>query len=613
MYEEDRDNRKDYSEAGYQNRDDEHMEYRNNTVQGAERQEVRGSQNSVQENSQESSASAWQSAAQDNSQNGSAGAWQSAAQGSSQSSSTGAWQSAPQGSSQSGSAGAWQSAPQDSSQSGNANAWQSAPQGSSQSGSADAWQSAPQSSGQASGQNQDFAWGAQHAAQESTQQADAQAQTHHTTGGWAPRRPEFHHNAHQKPEHAKRSGHGMAKKVAAVTAAAVLFGTVAGGTMFAVDTMGEYLKGQYTTIGQTETQAQVKVAESDSGDGSTTAGAPVTSAIQTDVSSIVEKAMPSVVAINNTMVMQQQTWFGPSQTVEVPSSGSGIIVGQNDEELLIVTNNHVVEDSKELTVTFIDNQQVAAAIKGTDSETDLAVIAIPLKDIPSDTMSQIKVATLGDSDALKVGQGVVAIGNALGYGQSVTVGYVSALNREVKAEDQTTRTLLQTDAAINPGNSGGALLNMKGEVIGINAAKYSSTEVEGMGYAIPISQAQDIINELMNKKTRVAVDEAQQGYLGIQGQNIDETAASMYGMPRGIYVYKIVEGSAASKSDLHEKDIITKFDGQTVRTMADLKDMLTYYKGGDTVNLTVQSLENGQYTERTVQITLGTKPVGETN
>ena len=405
----------------------------------------------------------------------------------------------------------------------------------------------------------------------------------------------------------------MAGKIAGVTAAAVLFGTVAGGTMFAVDTAGEYLKGQYTTIGQTETQAQVKVAQSDEEDSSTTAGAPVTSAIQTDVSSIVEKAMPSVVAINNTMVMQQQTWFGPSQTVEVPSSGSGIIVGQNDEELLIVTNNHVVEDSKELTVTFIDNSQVSAAIKGTDSETDLAVIAIPLKDIPSDTMSQIKVATLGDSDALKVGQGVIAIGNALGYGQSVTVGYVSALNREVKAEDQTSRTLLQTDAAINPGNSGGALLNMKGEVIGINAAKYSSTEVEGMGYAIPISQAQDIINELMNKKTRVAVDEADQGYLGIQGQNIDETAASMYGMPRGIYVYKIVEDSAASKSDLREKDIITKFDGQTVRTMADLKDMLTYYKGGDTVNLTVQSLEDGQYVERTVQITLGTKPADEIN
>ena len=421
--------------------------------------------------------------------------------------------------------------------------------------------------------------------------------------------------SHIPPEPQKRAPkkHSVAAKVAGVTAAALLFGTVAGGTMFAVNTVGEYVKGQYGPQ-QTETEVGVTVGQAETqSPAGVPAGAAVTPAIQTDVSTIVEKAMPSVVAINNTMLMQQQTWFGPSQTVEVPSSGSGIIVGQNDEELLVVTNNHVVEDSKELTVTFIDNGQVKAAIKGTDSDSDLAVIAIKLADIPSDTMSQIKVATLGDSDSLKVGQGVIAIGNALGYGQSVTVGYVSALNREVRAEDSISRNLLQTDAAINPGNSGGALLNMRGEVIGINAAKYSSTTVEGMGYAIPISQAQDIINELMNKKTRVAVDENRQGYLGIQGQNIDETAASMYGMPRGIYVYKIVEDSAASRSDLREKDIITKFDGQTVRTMADLKDMLTYYEGGDTVDMTVQSLENGQYVERTVSITLGKKPAGETN
>lgn len=410
----------------------------------------------------------------------------------------------------------------------------------------------------------------------------------------------------------KKKG-SMAVKVAGVTAAALLFGTVAGGTMFAVNTVGELVKGRYTTESTSE-PVTVAQAESSGNTGSGgNGGVPVTAAIQTDVSAIVEKAMPSVVAINNTMLLQHQTWFGPSQTIEVPSSGSGIIVGQNDEELLIVTNNHVVEDSRELTVTFIDNEPVTAAIKGTDSDSDLAVIAVKLSDIPAETMSRIKVAVMGDSDALKVGQGVIAIGNALGYGQSVTVGYVSALDREVHAEDDTTRHLLQTDAAINPGNSGGALLNMNGEVIGINAAKYSSTEVEGMGYAIPISQAQDIINELMNKKTRVAVDERKQGYLGIQGQNIDETAAAMYGMPRGIYVYKITEDSAASRSTLREKDIITKFDGQTVRTMEDLKEMLTYYEGGDTVNLTVQSLENGEYVERTVEITLGTKPAAETN
>ena len=217
--------------------------------------------------------------------------------------------------------------------------------------------------------------------------------------------------------------------------------------------------------------------------------------------------MPSVVAITNTMVLEQRTWFGSSQRYEVPSSGSGIIVGQNDDELLIVTNNHVVEDSKELTVTFIDESSVAAAIKGTDSENDLAVIAVPLSSIESETMGQIKIATLGDSDSLKVGEGVIAIGNALGYGQSVTVGYVSAKDREVRAQDSTSRNLLQTDAAINPGNSGGALLNMRGEVVGINAAKYSSTEVEGMGYAIPVSKVQDIISDLMNRKTRVEIEE----------------------------------------------------------------------------------------------------------
>ncbi len=390
----------------------------------------------------------------------------------------------------------------------------------------------------------------------------------------------------------------MAASGAKLAASALVFGIIAGATMFGVNTAAEGLKSRYSPQAEeAETTVAVTKAEVP-----TVLAAPT---IQTDVSDIVESAMPSVVAINNTMVMQQQTWFGFSQEVEAPSSGSGIIVGKNDDELLIVTNNHVVEASKDMTVTFIDQSQVAAAIKGTDVENDLAVIAVSLKDIPAETMSQIKVATMGDSDALKVGQGVIAIGNALGYGQSVTVGYVSALDREVKTDDSTTRNLLQTDAAINPGNSGGALLNMHGEVIGINAAKYSSTYVEGMGYAIPISKAQDIINELMNKHTRVLVEESEQGYLGIQGNNIDENAAAMYGMPRGIYVFKIMDGSAAADSDLREKDIITKFDGQSVRTMADLKEMLNYYAAGTTVDLTVQSLQDGEYVERIVGITLG--------
>ena len=330
-----------------------------------------------------------------------------------------------------------------------------------------------------------------------------------------------------------------------------------------------------------------------------------------DVSGIVEKAMPSVVAINNTMLYESQTWFGPTQTYEVPSAGSGIIVGQNDDELLIVTNNHVVENSADLSVVFIDNESVPAAVKGTDVENDLAVIAVALDDIPADTMSQIAVATLGNSDDLKVGQGVIAIGNALGYGQSVTVGYVSALDREVKTEDNVVHNLLQTDAAINPGNSGGALLNMKGEVIGINSAKYSSTEVEGMGYAIPISKVQDIIDTLMTRKTRVEVEEDQRGYLGIMGRDIDEQMSQALGMPRGIYVVEILEDGAAANSDLHTKDIITKFDGQSILGMEDLQNMLTYYEAGTTVTLTVQSLDNGQYVERQVDITLGSQ--SETN
>lgn len=423
-------------------------------------------------------------------------------------------------------------------------------------------------------------------------------------------RMDMGHIPPEPPQHPKKK-RPLASRIAGISAAALLFGTIAGGTMFGVNSVGEYLSGRSTPqIAETQPQQSVAAAETQSG---APAGISASNAIQLDVSEIVEQAMPSVVAITNTMLYQQQTWFGPSQPVEVPSSGSGIIIGQNDDELLIVTNNHVVADSKELSVTFIDNSQVPAAIKGTDSESDLAVIAVPLNEIQADTMTQIKVAVLGDSDALKVGQGVIAIGNALGYGQSVTVGYIGALDREVRAEDQTVRNLLQTDAAINPGNSGGALLNMNGEVIGINAAKYSSTEVEGMGYAIPINKAQDIMSELMTLKTRVAVEEKNQGYMGIQTQNIDESAAAMFGMPKGIYVYKIVEGGAAANSDLREKDIITKFDGQTVRTMADLKVLLTYYAGGDKVTLTVQSLEDGQYVERKVEVTLGFKPEAETN
>lgn len=410
-------------------------------------------------------------------------------------------------------------------------------------------------------------------------------------------------NGNGNSHHASKK-HSYAKTTALVTAAALLFGVVSGGTMYGVNraanTLLPYQSSQLNasseTIGQT---TQIPAANT-----STTSSNGV---VIEDVSAIVDATLPSVVSITNTQVYQSNTWFGQSQTYEVPSSGSGIIVGQNDSELLIVTNNHVVSDSEGLTVTFADESTADAAIKGTDSEADLAVIAVPLDKVSADTKDKIKAATLGDSDSLKMGQGVIAIGNALGLGQSVTVGHVSALNREIKVDDAT-KTVIQTDAAINPGNSGGALLNSKGEVIGINEAKYADTSVEGVGYAIPISKAKDIIDDLMTRTTKIAVSESEQGYLGIQLQNIDESMAKMYGMPQGVYVYKIMEDSAAAGSDLHEKDIITKLDGEKISNYADLAKLLTYYKSGDTVTLTVQSLVNGSYQEREVQLTLKQRP-----
>lgn len=418
--------------------------------------------------------------------------------------------------------------------------------------------------------------------------------------GQAPQDNRSNNGGHRQPK--KKS---YVKTTALVTAAALLFGVVSGGTMFGVNRAAELLFPQPEETAPVSLSTTQTVAPAQS-----TSAADSNGVIIEDVSPIVEAAMPSVVAITNTMLYQNNTWFGATQTYEVPSSGSGIIVGQNDTELLIVTNNHVIEDSTSLQVTFIDESTVDAAVKGTDSESDLAVIAVPLDSISADTKSRIKAATMGDSDSLKMGQGVIAIGNALGLGQSVTVGHVSALNREIKV-DGLTKTVIQTDAAINPGNSGGALLNAQGELIGINEAKYASTDVEGVGYAIPISLVKDTIENLMNKTTKVELPEEEQGYLGIQIQNINSATSQMYGMPEGVYVYKITENSAAANSDLREKDIITKFDGETVHSYADLTELLTYYKAGSTVTLTVQRLENGEYTEKEVEITLMNRPVDE--
>ena len=409
-----------------------------------------------------------------------------------------------------------------------------------------------------------------------------------------------------KPERREKRKGGAAKKVAAVTAAAVLFGVVAGGVMTGVNLVGNHLLGLYlpqqSTAAETEEAAEETTAAPQVKQQTQAAVAPVSST--TDVSAIAEAAMPSVVAINDTMTVEQRNWFGMPQTYQATSSGSGIIVAQSDTELLIATNNHVVSGATDLEVTFVDDNSVAAAIKGTDSATDLAIIAVQLSDIPTDTMSKIQVASLGDSDQLKVGQQVVAIGNALGYGQSVTVGYISAMDRKITDENGVEHTYLQTDAAINPGNSGGALLDLNGNVIGINAAKTASTEVEGMGFAIPISDARDILDNLMTKQTRIAVDKDAQGYLGIRVTNIDAATSQAYGMPIGVYVYQIMDGGAAANSDLKEKDIITKFDGQSITTAEELTDMLTYYESGSQVTLTVQTLVNGAYIEHEVSVTL---------
>ena len=406
------------------------------------------------------------------------------------------------------------------------------------------------------------------------------------------------------------------KKTAWIVLSAVLFGTVAGTVMTGVQIASSGMVSQFFAIVSSDEKLPEQGEEllPEPFPGGNIPGilpeAPAVPAPATDVSQVVEEAMPAVVAVASTAVYQTPDfgfgWFfgGGSQSYEVPSSGSGIIIGENNTELLIVTNNHVVQDTVSLKITFVDDTAVDAVIKGTDTDTDLAVISVPLDQIPQETKEKIAVARLGDSDGLKVGQGVIAIGNALGYGQSVTVGYVSALNREIKTSDGNTRVLLQTDAAINPGNSGGALLNMKGEVIGINAAKYSSTEVEGIGYAIPVSGVQEILDELMNRKTRSEVAEEKRGYLGIQGTTVDEDAAAAFGMPKGVYVYKILKDGAAADSQLREKDIITKLDGMTVKSMQELQKFLKGYETGETIELLVQRQEDGQYKEIQIPVTL---------
>lgn len=406
----------------------------------------------------------------------------------------------------------------------------------------------------------------------------------------------------QEPKKRKRKNK-LAKKITSIVLSGMLFGGIAGGVFTGV----VHMTGA-ASAASTQTTQEISSTPVTLQTATTTSNGSVDSQ-SLDVSDIVETAMPSIVAITNKSVQEVQSYFSMfgrssgTQQQEVESQGSGIIIGQNDEELLIVTNNHVIEDAQTISACFIDDQAYEAVVKGTDADNDLAVIAVKLADISEDTMNQIKVIQVGDSDALKVGEQVVAIGNALGYGQSVTTGIVSALDRQVDGSESESG-FIQTDAAINPGNSGGALLNMNGELIGINSAKLASTEIEGMGYAIPLSTASPILEDLMNRETRTQVSADQAASLGISGQTVDSAISEAYGIPEGIYIGQVQEGSAAANAGLRKGCVITKFDGTSVSTIDELKQLLTYYAAGETVQITVSIANQGAYVEQEVSVTL---------
>ena len=390
------------------------------------------------------------------------------------------------------------------------------------------------------------------------------------------------------------------KKGSKFVATALAFGVLASTAFQGSNYL--YNKANGGTVTATD-KAELNIASAVSSSSTDAAGTDTDSSAS--VSAIAEAAMPSLVAITNKSVQEMQSMFGQTQAYESESSGSGIIIGKTDTELLMVTNNHVVSGAQDLSVGFVDESVAEAAVKGTDADHDIAVIAVKLSDLSEDTLSAIKVIEIGSSSNLEVGEQVVAIGNALGYGQSVTTGIVSALNREVTI-DNTANTLIQTDAAINPGNSGGALLNMSGQLVGINSAKYSDTSVEGMGYAIPVDDVVDIIENLMNRQVRTEkAAEGERGFLGISGQDVTSEVSQAYDMPKGVYITSVETGSAAEQVGLQKGDIITKFDGTSVSALADLKEQLAYYKTGEQVEITYSTRENGQYAEKTATVTLG--------
>jgi serine protease Do len=409
----------------------------------------------------------------------------------------------------------------------------------------------------------------------------------------------------------KTKSHPILKRACSMVASGVAFGLAASLVFIGVVKMSGVGKTVASVSEETEVVDEAVSSEQETTiQESSNKTIPATNVSQTQsaasISDIVEMCMPSIVSITNTSVEELRSMFGTRQ-YETTSAGSGIIIGQNEEELLIATNNHVVSGSEELSVCFDDDEDkvVEAKVKGTDANNDLAIIAVKMDDLSDDIKSSISIATLGNSDELNVGDQVIAIGNALGYGQSVTTGIVSAKDREVTI-DNVTAKLIQTDAAINPGNSGGALLNMNGEVIGINSSKFASTQVEGMGYAIPISTAQPILENLMSRETRDIVNEDEQGYLGISCQNVSEEISEMYNIPQGVYVLSTDEDGAAAQAGIQKGDIITTFDGISISDYNDLKDTLQYYQAGENVKLIIQRAgSNGGYQQMEIEITLG--------
>lgn len=406
------------------------------------------------------------------------------------------------------------------------------------------------------------------------------------------------------------------KKIIGVILSALLFGLVAGGMMVGVNYIAQE-RNIYSILRDSGVENPEAMLSSPSvmpeTEKSTQASENTVTASsqgsEKTVAEVAKEAMPSVVAITNMMRYQQNGFsiFGEVQKeTELPASGSGVIVGQNDTELLIATNNHVIQDSNSLTVSFIDESTANAQVKGTDATVDLALVSVKLSDISPETREKIKAIKVGSSDDMEVGDPVVAIGNALGYGQSVTSGIISAKNRDVQTKEGVSKGLIQTDAAINPGNSGGALLNMQGELIGINVAKYADMDVEGMGYSIPSSAAEGILSSLSNLTTRDKVPEGEQGVLGVQVKDIDAQTAESFAMPKGIYIFKVLEDTGAENSAIQERDIITKLDGQGVYTTADLKSLLSKYRAGEEVRLTLMRQDgSGKYNEMEVKVVLG--------